>query len=38
MAMVKDGLMSRFGISEVYGMHNYPGLPVGEFAHPRRAR
>ena len=32
LAMVKDGLMSRFGIEEVYGMHNYPGLPVGEFA------
>jgi amidohydrolase len=31
-AMVKDGLMTRFGIQEVYGMHNYPGLPVGEFA------
>jgi hippurate hydrolase len=30
--MVKDGLMDRFGIEEVYGMHNYPGLPVGEFA------
>src|SRR5438477_2096755 len=30
--MVKDGLMERFGIEEVYGMHNYPGLPVGEFA------
>ena len=30
--MVKDGLMDRFGIQEVYGMHNYPGLPVGEFA------
>ena len=30
--MVKDGLMARFGIQEVYGMHNYPGLPVGEFA------
>ena len=24
--------MERFGIEEVYGMHNYPGLPVGEFA------
>jgi hippurate hydrolase len=24
--------MERFGIQEVYGMHNYPGLPVGEFA------
>ena len=31
-AMVQDGLMDRFGIEEVYGMHNYPGLPVGEFA------
>jgi hippurate hydrolase len=32
LAMVKDGLISRFGIEEVYGMHNFPGLPVGEFA------
>jgi len=32
LAMVKDGLMTRFGIDEVYGMHNYPGLPLGEFA------
>jgi hippurate hydrolase len=31
-AMVQDGLITRFGIEEVYGMHNYPGLPVGEFA------
>jgi hippurate hydrolase len=31
-AMVRDGLMERFRIEEVYGMHNYPGLPVGEFA------
>src|ERR1700724_958224 len=31
-AMVQDGLMERFGIEEVYGMHNYPGLPVGQFA------
>ncbi|MCO5064800.1 MAG: M20 family metallopeptidase [Rhizobiaceae bacterium] len=30
--MVKDGLMERFGISEVFGMHNMPGLPVGHFA------
>ncbi len=30
--MVKDGMMERFSISEVYGMHNVPGLPVGEFA------
>lgn len=31
-AMVADGMMDRFGIDEVYGMHNYPGLPVGQFA------
>jgi metal-dependent amidase/aminoacylase/carboxypeptidase family protein len=28
-AMVEDGLMERFGIQEVYGMHNMPGMPVG---------
>jgi len=31
-AMIRDGLLDRFGIQEVFGMHNYPGLPVGEFA------
>src|SRR6202162_5392392 len=31
-AMVKDGLMERFAIAEVYGMHNFPGLPTGEFS------
>lgn len=30
-AMVDDGLMTRFGIHEVYGMHNLPGMPVGQF-------
>jgi len=30
-AMIQDGLMERFGIAEVYGMHNYPGLPIGQF-------
>jgi hippurate hydrolase len=30
-AMVDDGLMERFGIEEVFGMHNYPGMPVGAF-------
>ncbi|QRM29326.1 M20 aminoacylase family protein [Microvirga sp. VF16] len=30
--MVKDGLMERFGVQEVYGMHNMPGVPVGQFA------
>ena len=31
-AMIKDGLMDRFGIEQVYGMHNGPGIPVGQFA------
>ena len=31
-AMVEDGLMERFGIAAVYGMHNIPGLPLGQFA------
>ena len=32
LAMVEDGLMERFGIDEVYGMHNMPGIPAGQFA------
>jgi amidohydrolase len=31
LAMIRDGLISRFAIQEVYGMHNYPGLPLGQF-------
>jgi len=31
-AMVDDGMMERFGIARVFGMHNMPGLPVGQFA------
>jgi hippurate hydrolase len=31
-AMIKDGLIDRFKIDQVYGMHNGPGLPVGAFA------
>ncbi len=31
-AMCDDGLMERWGIQEVYGLHNMPGLPVGSFA------
>ena len=31
-AMVDDGLMERWRIQEVYGMHNMPGIPVGQFA------
>jgi hippurate hydrolase len=30
-AMVDDGLMDRWGIQQVYGMHNLPGLAVGDF-------
>jgi amidohydrolase len=30
--MVQDGLITRWGIQEVYGMHNMPGIPVGQFA------
>jgi hippurate hydrolase len=30
--MVKDGMMERFGVQEVYGLHNMPGLPIGSFA------
>ena len=30
--MVNDGMMDQFGVQEVYGMHNMPGIPVGEFA------
>lgn len=31
-AMLDDGLMERFSIGEVYGLHNRPGLPLGTFA------
>ena len=30
--MCDDGLMERFAIQEVYGMHNWPGQPAGSFA------
>ncbi|CUX51839.1 amidohydrolase [Rhizobium oryzihabitans] len=32
LAMLNDGMMEKFGISQVYGMHNEPGIPVGNFA------
>lgn len=31
-AMVEDGMMDRFGIKEVYGLHNQPGMALGSFA------
>ena len=30
--MVADGMMEDFGIRQVYGMHNHPGMAVGTFA------
>jgi amidohydrolase len=30
--MLEDGLLERFGIEEVYGLHNMPGMPAGTFA------
>ncbi|MUZ74374.1 amidohydrolase [Agrobacterium vitis] len=32
LAMVQDGMMDKFGISQVFGMHNAPGVPLGDFA------
>jgi hippurate hydrolase len=31
-AMVEDGMMDRWGVQEVYGMHNQPGMAIGTFA------
>ncbi|MBI3698920.1 MAG: amidohydrolase [Afipia sp.] len=31
-AMIEDGLMERFKIDQVYGMHNSPGMAIGTFA------
>ena len=31
-AMIDDGLAERWNIDEFYGLHNIPGIPVGEFA------
>jgi hypothetical protein len=30
--MLEDGLLSRFPIEEIFGLHNIPGIPVGSFA------
>ena len=29
--MIEDGLFEKVAIDEVYGMHNWPGMPVGHF-------
>jgi hippurate hydrolase len=31
-AMLRDGILERFGVEEIYGMHNIPGMALGEFA------
>lgn len=30
--MIEQGLFERFPVDAVFGMHNWPGLPVGQFA------
>ena len=30
--MIKDGLFTKYPMQQVYGMHNWPGLEVGQFA------
>ncbi|MFT3813371.1 MAG: M20 aminoacylase family protein [Acidovorax sp.] len=30
--MIKDGLFDRFPMQAVFGMHNWPGMPIGTFA------
>jgi amidohydrolase len=30
--MIKDGLFEKFPVEAVFGMHNWPGMPVGSFA------
>ncbi len=32
LAMMEDGLFCRFPVDSVYGLHNWPGLPVGRMA------
>lgn len=31
-AMIDDGVLARFGITEMYGLHAMPALPIGHFA------
>lgn len=31
-AMIDEGVLSRFSIEEVYGIHNLPGAPVGQLS------
>lgn len=36
-AMIADGLFERFPCDEIYGLHNYPGLPPGHVGIPASA-
>ncbi len=38
LAMLKDGLFERFPCNTIYGMHNRPGMPVGQFSLGKGAR
>jgi hippurate hydrolase len=31
LAMLRDGLLERFPAEKLYGLHNWPGMPVGHF-------
>ena len=31
LAMLGDGLLERFPVERLYGLHNWPGMPVGRF-------
>ena len=30
--MVEEGILERYPVEAIYGMHNWPGLPAGQFA------
>ena len=30
--MVEEGLFDQFPVDAVFGMHNWPGMPIGQFA------
>lgn len=31
-AMIDDGMLERFAMQSIFGLHNHPGLPAGQFA------
>jgi hippurate hydrolase len=32
LSMMEEGVLTRFPVEEIYGLHNLPGLPLGTFA------